>query len=75
MVVLVHKYVKQTHLLALHLETLGYSPRLLNALNVFFKYYLSIGDPTLDNLNAGSIFRKVLTEKGTQAEDDESNLI
>ena len=76
MVVLVHKYVKQTHLLALHLETLGYSPRLLNALNVFFfKYYLSIDDPTLDNLNVGSIFRKVLTEKGTQAEDDESNLI
>ena len=24
MVVLVHKYVQQTHLLALHLETLGY---------------------------------------------------
>ena len=33
MVVLVQKYVQQTHLLALHLETLGYIPRLLNALN------------------------------------------
>ena len=33
MVVLVHKCVQQTHLLALHLETLGYIPRLLNALN------------------------------------------
>ena len=30
MVVLVHKCVQQTHLLALHLETLGYIPRLLN---------------------------------------------
>ena len=33
MVVLVHKCVQQTQLLALHLETLGYIPRLLNALN------------------------------------------
>ena len=33
MVVLVHKCVQQTHLLALHLETLGYIPHLLNALN------------------------------------------
>ena len=33
MVVLVHKCVQQTHLLALHLETLGYIPCLLNALN------------------------------------------
>ena len=33
MVVLVHKCAQQTHLLALHLETLGYIPRLLNALN------------------------------------------
>ena len=30
MVVLVHKCVQQTHLLALHLETLGYIPSLLN---------------------------------------------
>ena len=34
MVVLVHKCVQQTYLLALHLETLGYIPRLLNALNL-----------------------------------------
>ena len=44
MVVLVHKYVKQTHLSALHLETLGYIPRLLNALNGL-EYFLIIGDP------------------------------
>ena len=30
MVVLVHKCVQQTHLLALHLETLGYITRLLD---------------------------------------------
>ena len=44
MVVLVHKCVQQTHLLALHLETLGYIPRLLNALNGLV-YFLIIGDP------------------------------
>ena len=33
MEVVVHKCVQQIHLLALHLETLGYIPRLLNALN------------------------------------------
>ena len=33
MVVLVHKCVQQTHLLTLYLETLGYIPHLLNALN------------------------------------------
>ena len=32
-VVLVHKCMQQTHLLALHLETLGYIIWLLNALN------------------------------------------
>ena len=37
MVVLVHKCTQQTHLLALHLETLGYIPRLLNALNGLVK--------------------------------------
>ena len=37
MVVLVHKCAQQTHLLALHLETLGYIPRLLNALNGLVK--------------------------------------
>ena len=48
MVVLVHKYVQQTNLLALHLETLGYIPRLLNALNGLV-YFLIIGDPKGDN--------------------------
>ena len=44
MVVLVHKCAQQTHLLALHLETLGYIPRLLNALNglVYFKVSLPV---------------------------------
>ena len=46
MVVLVHKSVQQTHLLALHLETLGYIPRLLNALNGLV-YFLIIGVPRL----------------------------
>ena len=39
MVDLVHKCVQQTHLLALHLETLGYIPRLLNALNGLDSFY------------------------------------
>ena len=54
MVVLVHKCVQQTHLLALHLETFGYIPRLLNALNGLV-YFLIIGDPRGDNLMVGSI--------------------
>ena len=66
MVVLVHKCVQQTHLLALHLETLGYIPRLLNALNGLV-YFLIIGDPRGDNLMVGSISRKLLTELGTMA--------
>ena len=49
MVVLVHKCAQQTHLLALHLETLGYIPRLLNALNGLV-YFLIIGDPRGDNI-------------------------
>ena len=49
MVVLVHKCVQWTHPLALHLENLGYIPRLLNSLNGFV-YFLIIGDPTGDNL-------------------------
>ena len=61
MVVLVHKCVQQTHLLALHLKTLGYIPRLLNALNGLV-YFLIIGDPRGDNLMVGSISQKVLTE-------------
>ena len=54
MVVLVHKCVQQTHLLALHLETLGYIARLLNALNGFV-YFLIIVDPRGDILMVGSI--------------------
>ena len=57
---LVHKCVQQTHLLALHLETLGYIPWLLNALNVLV-YFLIIGDPRGDNLMVGSISRKLVT--------------
>ena len=49
--------MQQTHLLALHLETLGYIPRLLNALNGLV-YFLIIGDPRGDNLMVGSISRK-----------------
>ena len=63
MVVVVHKCVQQTHLLALHLETLGYIPRLLNALNGLV-YYLIICDLRGDDLMVGSIFRKLLTELG-----------
>ena len=55
MVVLVHKCVQQTHLFSLHLVTLGYSPRLLNALNGLV-YFLIIGDPSGDYLMVGSIF-------------------
>ena len=74
MVVLVHKCVQQTHLLALHLETLGYIPRLLNALNGLV-YFLIIGDPRGDNLMVGSISRKLLTELGIRTEDAECKLI
>ena len=70
MVVLVHKCVQQ----ALHLETLGYIPRLLNALNGLV-YYLIIGDLRGDNLMVGSIFRKLLTELGIQTEDAQCNLM
>ena len=56
MVVLVHKYVQQTNLLALHLETLGYIPRLLNALNGLV-YFLIIGDPKGDNFKEIATFR------------------
>ena len=52
MVVLVHKCVQQTHLLTLHLETLGYISRLLNALNALV-YFLIIGDPRGDKLMVG----------------------
>ena len=74
MVVLVHKYVQQTHLLALHLETLGYTPRLLNPLNGLV-YFLIIGDPRGYNLMVGSISRKLLTELGIRTEDAECKLM
>ena len=74
MLVLVHKCVQQTHLWALHLETLGYIPRLLNALNGLV-YFLIIGDPRGDNLTVGSISRKLLTELGIRTEDAESKLM
>ena len=72
MVVLVHKCVQQTHLLALHLETLGYIPRLLNALNGLV-YFLIIGDPRGDNLMVGSISRKLLTELGIRTKSNFSD--
>ena len=74
MVVFVHKCVQQTHPLALHLETLGYFPRLLNALNGLV-YFLIIGDPRGDNLMVGSISSKLLTELGIPTEDAECKLM
>ena len=68
MVVLVHKCVQKIHLFALHLEILGYIPRLLNTLNGL-EYFLIIGDPRGDNLVVGSISRKLLTELGIRTED------
>ena len=62
MVVLVHKCVQQTHLLALYLETLGYISRLLNALNGLV-YFLIKGDMRGDNLTVGGIFRKLFTNQ------------
>ena len=63
MVVLVHKCVQQIHLLALHLETIGYIYRLLHALNGLV-YFLIIGEPREDNLMLRSISRKLFTELG-----------
>ena len=74
MVVLVQRCVQQTHLLALHLETLGLIPRLLNALNGLV-YFLIIVDPRGDNLMVGSITRKLLTELGIRTEDAECKLM
>ena len=74
MVVLVHKCLQQTHLLALHLETLGYIPYLLNALNGLV-YYLKIGDPRGDNLMVGGISPKLLTELGIRTEDANCKLM
>ena len=66
--------MQQTHLLSLHLETLGYIPRLLNALNGLV-YFLLIGDNRGDNLMVGSISRKLLTELGIRTEDTECKLM
>ena len=66
-VVFVHKCVQQTHLLALHLETLGYNMRLLNALNGLV-YFLILGDQRGDTLMVGSISRNLLTELGMRTQ-------
>ena len=70
MVVLVHKCWQQTHLLALHLETLGYIPRFFECINGLV-YFLIIGDPRGDNLMIGSISQKMLTELRIRTEDAE----
>ena len=69
MVVLVLKCVQQTHLLALHLETLGYITCLLNVLNGL-TYFLIIGDPRGDNPMVGSISGKLLTELRIRTEGE-----
>ena len=83
MVVLVHKCVQQTHLLALHLETfwiqnntfwIHSASRLLNALNGLV-YFLIIGDQSRVNLMVGSISRKLLTELEIRTEDIECKLM
>ena len=74
MVVSVHKCVQQTHLLPLHLETLGYILRLLNTLNGLV-YFLIIGDLRGDNLTVERISRILLTESGIQTEDTECKLM
>ena len=65
---------KKTHLLALHLETLGYIPHLLDEFNGLV-YFLIIGDLRGDNLMVGSIFQKMLTELRIQTEDAKCNLM
>ena len=62
--------MQQTHLLALHLETLGCITRLLNPLNGLV-YFLIIGCPRGDNLMVGCISRKLLTELGIRTEEAE----
>ena len=59
MVVLVHKCVQHTHLLALHLETLRYIRRLLNEF-IGLVFFLIIGDPRGDNLMVGSNIPKIV---------------
>ena len=74
MVVLVHKCVQQTHLLALHLETLGCITRILNPLNGLV-YFPIIGGPRGDNLMVACIYRKLLTELGIRTEEAECKLV
>ena len=59
MVVLVYKCVQLTHFLALHLETLGYIPGRLNALNGLV-YSLIIWDLRGDKIMVGSISKKIV---------------
>ena len=54
MVVLVHKYVQQAHLLGFHLGTLRYIQRLLNALNGYVNFLIK-GDT-----NGGKHIRKIV---------------
>ena len=53
------------HTLALHLETFGYNPHFLSALNVSV-FFLSIGEKRGDSLMVGSLFQKMLIELGTK---------
>ena len=62
------------HSLALHLETLGYIRRLLNASNGLV-YLLIVGEPRGVNLMVGSIFQKMLKEPGIRTEDAKCNLM
>ena len=66
--------MQQTHLLALHLETLVYIPPLLNALNGLV-YFLIIGDTRGDNLMVVRISLKLLTELGILTEDAKCKLM
>ena len=58
MVVLVHKFEQQTHLLALHLEILGLIPRLLNALNG-----LGYFSPLFYYIYATNLINQIIWEK------------
>ena len=76
MVVLVHKCMPQTHLLELYLETLGYIPRLSNAINGLGNFLIVIiGDPRGDNRMVGSMFQKLLAELRIRTEHAECNLM
>ena len=66
--------MQQTHVLALHLGTLGYISRFLNALNGLI-YFLIIGDPRGDNLMVESISQNLLKGLGMRTEDAECKLM